>query len=36
MKSTSFLMNFVMLAIFVTLVGIATQYPPQARWKSVV
>jgi len=36
MKSTSFLMNFVMLAIFVTLVGIATQYPPQARFMPMV
>lgn len=36
MKSTSFLMNFVMLAIFVTLVGVATQYPPQARFMPMV
>ncbi len=36
MKSTSFLMNFVMLAIFVTLVGIASQYPPQARFMPFV
>jgi hypothetical protein len=36
MKSTSFLMNFVMLAIFVTMVGIATQYPPQARFMPMV
>jgi hypothetical protein len=36
MKSTSFVMNFVMLAIFVTLVGIATQYPPQARFMPFV
>lgn len=36
MKSTSFLMNFVMLAIFVSMVGIATQYPPQARFMPLV
>lgn len=36
MKSTSFLMNFVMLAIFGTMVGIATQYPPQARFMPMV
>ena len=36
MKSTSFLMNFVMLAIFVALVGVATQYPPQARFMPMV
>jgi hypothetical protein len=36
MKSTSFVMNFVMLAIFVTLVGIASQYPPQARFMPFV
>ncbi len=36
MKSTSFLMNFVMLAIFVTMVAIASQYPPQARFMPFV
>ena len=36
MKSTSFIMNFVMLAVFVTLVGIASQYPPQARFMPFV
>lgn len=36
MKSTSFLMNFVMLAIFVTLVSIASQYPQQARFMPFV
>lgn len=36
MKSTSFVMNFVMLAIFATLVTIASQYPPQARFMPLV
>lgn len=36
MKTTSFVMNFVMLAIFVTLVTIALQYPPQARFMPLV
>lgn len=36
MKSTSFVMNFVMLAIFVTFVAIASQYPPQARFMPFV
>lgn len=36
MKSTSFIMNFVMLAIFVTFVAIASQYPPQARFMPFV
>lgn len=36
MKSTSFVMNFVMLAIFVTLVFIASHYPPQARFMPFV
>ena len=36
MKSTSFVMNFVMLAIFVTFVTIASQYPPQARFMPFV
>jgi hypothetical protein len=36
MKSTSFVMNFVMLAIFVTLVTIAYHYPPQARFMPLV
>ena len=36
MKSTSFVMNFVMLAIFATLVTIASQYPPQARFMPFV
>lgn len=36
MKSTTFVMNFVMLAIFVTMVGIAATYPPQARFMPFV
>lgn len=36
MKSTSFVMNFVMLAIFITLVFIASHYPPQARFMPFV
>lgn len=36
MKSTTFVMNFVMLAIFVAMVGIASQYPPQARFMPFV
>jgi hypothetical protein len=36
MKSTAFFMNFVMLAIFVTMVGVAAGYPPQARFMPFV
>ena len=36
MKSTAFIMNFVMLAIFVTMVGVAAGYPPQARFMPFV
>ena len=36
MKSTSFVMNFVMLAIFIAFVAVASQYPPQARFMPFV
>lgn len=36
MNSGKMFMNVVMLAIFVVMVGIATQYPPQARFMPLV
>jgi hypothetical protein len=36
MKSTSFVMNFVMLAIFIAFVAVASEYPPQARFMPFV
>ncbi len=36
MSSGKIFMNVVMLAIFVVMVGIATQYPPQARFMPLV
>lgn len=36
MKSTSFLMNFVMLAIFVAMVAVASSYPAQSRFMPFV